>query len=62
MGVKFVWGEVLELDGAKKRATVKPMFAKDTEVLEWDYCAICAGCNFGPFNAWGESLWFPVIG
>merc|ERR1711959_423639 len=22
---------------------------------------IAAGCNFGPFHKWGESLWFPTI-
>jgi|ERR1711924_235835 len=26
-----------------------------------DYCIIAAGCNFGPFHKWGESLWFPTI-
>eukprot|EP00913_Durusdinium_trenchii_P024255 g22773.t1 len=27
----------------------------------FDYCVICSGCNFGPFEKWGESLWFPTI-
>jgi len=62
MGCKFIWGEVKTLDGEKKEATVKPIFSKaGLETIQFDYCAICAGCNFGPFQKWGESLWFPVI-
>jgi hypothetical protein len=29
--------------------------------VDFDYCIIAAGCNFGPFHKWGESLWFPTI-
>jgi len=61
MGVKFIWGEVKELDGIKFKAVIKPMFASESEVIGFDYCMICAGCNFGPFHKWGESLWFPTI-
>jgi len=61
MGVKFIWGEVKALDADKKKCTIKPMFATENDVIGFDYCAICAGCNFGPFQKWGESLWFPVI-
>jgi hypothetical protein len=61
MGVKFVWGEVKTLDGEGKSATVKPMFVDAEEVISFDYCIICAGCNFGPFKPMGESLWFPTI-
>jgi len=60
MGVKFIWGEVKALN-ENKTAVIKPMFAKEDDIVEFDYCAICAGCNFGPFKKWGESLWFPVI-
>jgi len=61
MGCKFVWGEVTELDGPNKTCTVKPMFAQEKEVIDFDYCVIAAGCNFGVFHKWGESLWFPTI-
>merc|ERR1719399_242316 len=37
------------------------MFVDKEEVIDFDYCLICAGCNFGPFHKWGESLWFPTI-
>jgi len=61
MGVKFIWGEVKELDGTKMCAKIKTMFSSEPEVVSFDYCMICAGCNFGPFHKWGESLWFPTI-
>merc|ERR1712194_416263 len=61
MGCKFVWGEVTELDGPNRTATVKPMFGNALEVIDFDYCVVAAGCNFGVFHKWGESLWFPTI-
>jgi len=62
MGVKFIWGEVTELDGVKCVATVKPIYAPNApEILSFDYSIICAGCNFNPFSPIGESLWFPTI-
>jgi len=61
MGCKFIWGEVTELDGPNKTATVKPMFGAEKETIDFDYCVIAAGCNFGVFHKWGESLWFPTI-
>jgi len=61
MGCKFIWGEVTELNGKDRTATVKPMFQAEKEVLDFDYCIIAAGCNFGPFHKWGESLWFPTV-
>jgi len=61
MGVKFIWGEVKTLDGEKKTASIKPMFSDKMDEISFDYCIICAGCNFGPFQPMGESLWFPVI-
>merc|ERR1712194_155986 len=61
VGVKFIWGEVKALDGDKKTATIKPIFSQHTDEIAWDYCIICAGCNFGPFKPMGESLWFPTI-
>merc|ERR1712217_673836 len=35
-----------------------------TETIAFDYCLICSGCNFGPFDTpgdLGESPWFPVV-
>lgn len=63
MGVKFIWGEVKTLDEKMKCATVKPMFVPTGQMdhIFFDYCIICAGCNFGPFKPMGESLWFPTI-
>jgi len=61
MGCKYIWGEVTELNGPKRTATIKPMFTQDTEVIDFDFCIIAAGCNFGPFHKWGESLWFPTV-
>merc|ERR1719345_599562 len=51
----------MKLDGPERTATVKPMFCNDEEVIDYDFCIIAAGCNFGPFHKWGESLWFPTI-
>eukprot|EP00927_Polykrikos_kofoidii_P001159 TRINITY_DN1041_c0_g1_i9.p1 TRINITY_DN1041_c0_g1~~TRINITY_DN1041_c0_g1_i9.p1 ORF type:complete len:475 (-),score=73.46 TRINITY_DN1041_c0_g1_i9:8-1381(-) len=61
MGVKYIWGEVKELNGEQKFATIKTMFSENMDTIGFDYCIICAGCNFGPFQPMGESLWFPVI-
>jgi len=61
MGVKFIWGEVKELNGDKKTASIKPMFASGMDEIGFDYCIICSGCNFGPFKPMGESLWFPTV-
>jgi hypothetical protein len=61
MGCKFIWGEVMALDGPARTAVVKPIFTDKEEIIDWDFCTICAGCNFGPFHKWGESLWFPTI-
>merc|ERR1712113_826597 len=61
IGVKFIWGEVKNLDGEGKVASIKPMFASVIDEIAFEYCIICAGCNFGPFKPMGESLWFPTI-
>jgi len=61
MHVKFIWGEVKTLDGDKKTATIKLIFAEANDALGFDSCIICAGCNFGPFKPMGESFWFPTI-
>jgi hypothetical protein len=61
MGVKFIWGEVKQLNGDKKTATIKTMFSSTTEEVGFEFCMICAGCNFGPFKPMGESLWFPTV-
>jgi hypothetical protein len=60
MGCKFIWGEVTQLDGPNRTALIKPMFGAQ-ESIDFDYCVIAAGCNFGVFHQWGESLWFPTI-
>merc|ERR1712137_1275665 len=52
MCCKFIWGEVLAIDGQARTATVKPMFIKTTEMIDFDYCVIASGCNFGPFHPW----------
>jgi len=61
MGCKFIWGEVLHLNGQERTATIQPMFADKEEVIDFDFCIIAAGCNFGVMHKWGESLWFPTI-
>jgi len=61
MGVKYIWGEVKQLDGENRTACIKTMFGTEPETICFDFCVICAGCNFGPFHKWGESLWFPTI-
>jgi len=61
MNCKFIWGEVTELNGQDRTATIMPMFAQDPEIVDFDFCVIAAGCNFGVFHKWGESLWFPTI-
>merc|ERR1712151_671452 len=40
---------------------MKPMFSDAEETIDFDFCIIAAGCNFGVFHKWGESLWFPTI-
>ncbi|KAF4668354.1 hypothetical protein FOZ61_006593, partial [Perkinsus olseni] len=61
MGIKFLWGEVTQLDGEKQIAHVKPMFSDHEEEVAFDYCVIAAGCTFGLFSKWGESLWAPTV-
>jgi hypothetical protein len=58
MGCKFIWGEVLKLNGEDKTAEIKPMFTDKNEIIDFDYCIICAGCNFNPK---AESMWFPTV-
>merc|ERR1712008_453679 len=40
---------------------VKPMFVKEEEILDFDFCIIASGCNFNPLHKKGESLWFPTV-
>jgi len=61
MACKYIWGEVLDLNGSERTATIQPMFSEAKETIDFDYCVIAAGCNFGVFHKWGESLWFPTI-
>merc|ERR550525_399692 len=61
MGCQFIWGEVTDLNGPDRTAVIKPMFADKEETIDFDYCVIACGCNFGPFHKWGESLWFPTV-
>jgi len=67
MRVKFLAGEVKKLgfEDGQVQAEIKALNG-DGEFgglmnLNFDYCVICSGCNFGPFHKWGESLWFPTI-
>lgn len=60
-GVGFIWGEVISIDGEQKFANVKTMFAKDEDVVPFDFCIIAGGCNFNPTLVSGESAWFPTI-
>lgn len=61
MGCKYIWGEVTSLDGKNMKATVKPMFTKEEEIFNFDFCVIASGCNFNPMHTMGESLWFPTV-
>jgi len=65
MGVKFIWGEVLKLDGENLTADVLPIYSQQAgrsiDKISFDYCIICSGCNFNPFSPIGESLWFPTV-
>merc|ERR1712232_47173 len=61
IGVKFIWGEVMKVDGEKKTADVETIFARGVDQISWDYCMICSGCNFNPLQPKGESLWFPTV-
>jgi hypothetical protein len=60
MHCKFIWGEVLDLT-EDFTATIKPMFVDKKEVIDFDYCVIASGCNFGVMHKWGESHWFPTV-
>ena len=42
-GVKFIWGEVKELNGDRKTATIKTMFSNNMDEIGFDYCIICSG-------------------
>lgn len=61
MGCKFIWGEVLSLNGSSLTATVRPMCTETTEELGFDYCVICSGCNFNFLHPQGESLWYLIL-
>ncbi|CAJ1355135.1 unnamed protein product [Effrenium voratum] len=64
MAVTFLAGEVkkLEFENGQVVAQIRPLDPRKAEGdMCFDYCVIAAGCNFGPFNKWGESLWFPTI-
>jgi len=65
MGIKFIWGEVLKLDGDNLTADVLPIYSQNAQrtvdTISFDYCLICSGCNFNPFSPIGESLWFPTV-
>eukprot|EP00397_Hematodinium_sp_SG-2012_P027245 GEMP01028613.1.p1 GENE.GEMP01028613.1~~GEMP01028613.1.p1 ORF type:complete len:474 (+),score=107.19 GEMP01028613.1:46-1422(+) len=61
MGVKFIWGEVKNINGKDQICTIKPIYGSETEDVSFDYCVIASGCNFNFLHKWGESLWFPTI-
>ena len=41
--MKFIWGEVKELNGDRKTAIVKTMFSNNMDEIGFDYCIICSG-------------------
>jgi len=55
----------LSLDGINNTAKIQPIYAQEAgpsyDIISFDYCLICAGCNFNPFSPIGESLWFPTV-
>mmetsp|Transcript_64820 Transcript_64820/g.173749 ORF Transcript_64820/g.173749 Transcript_64820/m.173749 type:complete len:533 (+) Transcript_64820:59-1657(+) len=61
LGVTFIMGEVTKLDGSRKEATVWTRFSDKDDIVSYDYCVICSGCNFNFLHKWGESLWFPTV-
>jgi len=61
MGVRFLWGEVLSIDGPANTLKVKPMSSPNMEDIIFDHCIIATGCNFDMEDKWGESLWFPTV-
>jgi NADH dehydrogenase FAD-containing subunit len=61
MGVKFLWGEVMKLDGEKRECEYKRVETGQMETIGYDYCVVACGCNFGLFEPLGESLWFPTV-
>lgn len=60
MGVRFICGEVRELDGERKIAKIKRIEG-ETKEIEFDYCIICTGCNYNALAPKGESLWCPTV-
>jgi len=61
MGVKFIHGEVTSLDGEERVCKYTEVRNGQEGEMGFDYCVIAAGCNFGLFDKWGESLWFPTV-
>merc|ERR1712226_34469 len=61
MGCKYIWGEVLKLNGEDRTAEIQPIFTETTEIIDFDYCIVACGCNFNPSHKWGESLWFGTV-
>jgi len=52
----------VELDEAQRRCLVRPVGRpQELERVDFDYCVLASGCNFGPFHPKGESLWFPTV-
>jgi len=60
-GVGFIFGEVLAIDGDRREATVKTIFAVEEDIVPFDFCLIAGGCNFNSLSPIGESQWFPTI-
>jgi NADH dehydrogenase FAD-containing subunit len=64
MGVTFIWGEVKEVrsgSSAADRCVKIKKYEAEEIVVRFDYCVVASGCNFGFFDKWGESLWFPTV-
>lgn len=60
-GVKFIWGEVLDVDQWSQAAKIQPMFSKEVDTVVFDFCLVAIGCSFNQFTKSGESPWVPSI-
>ena len=46
----------MESDGQNHTAIVEPMFTQEMEIIDFDFCVVVVGCNFGAFHERGEYL------
>jgi NADH dehydrogenase FAD-containing subunit len=61
MGVKLIVGEVTSLTAEPREARIRILEDGREQAVAYDYCVVCAGCNYGQLNRWGESLWSPTV-